>query len=260
MLEFLLEGANAPFTLSLALLFGLLALEIVALLIGSSLLLGQGDADLDAGIDMGLDAGVDLGDIDLDGIDLDHLDLGDMDLAAPATGDVGSGGAASGGTGAMSLAGRLGIGRMPFMIWLATMCLSFGLSGLALQMGLQNFIGLALPAVIASIPAVIFAVWFTRGFGAAFARLLPQTETQALSERSLGRRRGVVSQGTAARGRPAEVRVTDRYGNAHYLRAEPLSDSDKIAQGTDVLVIRVRRPDADSDGRANTYVLVPLSE
>ncbi|MCJ8333124.1 MAG: YqiJ family protein, partial [Epibacterium sp.] len=93
---------------------------------------------------------------------------------------------------------------------------------------------------------------FTRGFGAWFARVLPQTETSALSESSLGRRRGVVTQGTAARGRPAEVRVMDGYGNAHYLRAEPMSEGDEISAGTEVLVIR--------DRRAKAYVLVPVSE
>lgn len=77
-------------------------------------------------------------------------------------------------------------------------------------------------------------------------------ETEALSERSLGRRRGVVTQGTAAKGRPAEVRVMDRYGNAHYLRAEPFAKGEEITQGTEVLVIRDRRQDA--------YVLIPLSE
>ena len=106
--------------------------------------------------------------------------------------------------------------------------------------------------MLAAPPAFAFALWFTRGFGAAFARLLPQMETEALSERSLGRRRGTVTQGTAAQGRPAEVRVMDGYGNSHYLRAEPLQRDEQIAQGTEVLVVRDRRQDK--------YVLIPLSE
>jgi hypothetical protein len=50
----------------------------------------------------------------------------------------------------------------------------------------------------------------------------------------------VVSQGTAARGRPAEIRVSDRYGNTHYIRAEPLRDGTEIPQGTEVIVLRHR--------------------
>ena len=45
---------------------------------------------------------------------------------------------------------------------------------------------------------------------------------------------------TTARGRPAEVRVSDRFGNTHYLRAEPLRDDVSIAQGTEVIVLRQR--------------------
>jgi hypothetical protein len=44
----------------------------------------------------------------------------------------------------------------------------------------------------------------------------------------------------------------DGYGNAHYLRAEPMSEGDEISAGTEVLVIR--------DRRAKAYVLVPVSE
>jgi hypothetical protein len=69
---------------------------------------------------------------------------------------------------------------------------------------------------------------------------MPRTETQSVSTRQLGRRLGTVTQGTAARGSPAEVRVTDRYGNTHYLRAEPLSDAETIPQGAEVLVLRHR--------------------
>ena len=150
------------------------------------------------------------------------------------------------------LTGWLGLGKMPFLIWLASMCLSFGLSGLGLQSALRDALGFTLSPALASVPALIVALWFTRGFGAWFARVLPHTETSALSENALGRRRGVITQGTAARGRPAEVRVQDRYGNAHYLRAEPMSDGEQISAGTEVLVIR--------DRRAKAYVLVPVSD
>ncbi len=63
---------------------------------------------------------------------------------------------------------------------------------------------------------------------------------KSVSKRQLGKRMGTVTQGTAARGIPAEVRVTDRYGNTHYLRAEPMGDADTIPQGAQVLVLRHR--------------------
>ena len=252
MLQFLLEGGFATFTLALALLTGLMVLELVALLLGGSLIGSDGDADLDLGagevgeFDLDLD-GVDLGGVE--GIDAADLDLPDADLDLELGPDtpVDAGVSAPAG-----LAGWLGLGRMPMVIWLGAVLLGFGLSGMGLQVALSSIFGLTASAWVAAIPAGGFAFWFARVFGAGFARLLPQTETEVLSERNLGRRRGIVTQGTAATGRPAEVRVIDGYGNAHYLRAEPLKEGETIAQGTEVLVIR--------DRRKGSYVLVAVSE
>lgn len=238
MFDFLLEGAFVPFTLALALLFGLLALELVALVLGGSLMAGEGEVDLDM-----VDApDLDIGDFDLDidaDVDLGEFELAEVEADMPDSAPV-------------SPLGWLGVGKMPFMIWLAVLLAGFGLSGLGLQIALRDLLGFDLPAWIAAIPAGAFGLWFARGFGGVFARLLPKTETEAMSERMLSRRRGVITQGTASRGRPAEVRVTDRFGNAHYLRAEPLQDKDTLSQGTDVLVLRDRRRDR--------FVLVGLSD
>ncbi|WP_170409520.1 OB-fold-containig protein [Ruegeria arenilitoris] len=238
MFDFLHEGAFVPFTLALALLFGLLGLELIALVLGGSLMAGEAEVDLDVvdGPDL------DIGDFDLD-VDAD-VDLGEFELAeveADAPGAAPSGPLA-----------WLGIGKVPFMIWLAVLLAGFGLSGIGLQLALRDLLGFDLPSWMAALPAGAFALWFARGFGGVFARLLPKTETEAMSERMLARRRGVITQGTASRGRPAEVRVTDRFGNSHYLRAEPLQDKDALKQGTEVLVLRDRRRDR--------FVLVGLSD
>lgn len=255
MFDYLFSPEFMPFTFSLALLLGLTVLELAALLIGMSFLGDSADADVDADLDgiEGASGGLeapDLGDLDLDGVDFDGADLEGLDLAE--IDGIEAGDAAAPAVAAAGPSAWLGLGKMPMLIWLAVMLFSFGLSGTSLQFGLRNLLGWSLPPMLASLPAFAFALWFTRGFGAAFARLLPQVESEALSVRSLGRRRGIVSQGTAAQGRPAEVRVMDGYGNAHYLRAEPLQRDEQITQGTEVLVIRDRRQDK--------YVLIPLSE
>jgi hypothetical protein len=89
-----------------------------------------------------------------------------------------------------------------------------------------------------------------RGFSRLFARLLPRNYSESVSETELGRRRGVITVGTAARGKPAEVRVTDRHGNIQYLRAEPAQDGTTLPQGTEVLVMR--------NPRTRRYTLIPL--
>ncbi|MCC1491382.1 OB-fold-containig protein [Cognatishimia sp. F0-27] len=245
---FLTQGMF-PFTLSLALLFGLMLLELVFAMLGGTLM-GKDGPDLDGpDLDAPEVADFDL-DLELDGLE---MDLGEFEgpefnpPEAPDGADAPDGIAATGG-----VAGFLGLGKMPLLIWIGCMLFAFGSTGLVIQSITRNAFGFEWPWIVASVPAAIVAVVFTRKFGMFFARMIPKTETQALSERHLGRRPGVITQGTAARGKPAEVRVTDRYGNTHYLRAEPLRDDLSIPQGSEVIVLRHRR-----DGG---YLLVPLNQ
>lgn len=231
MLDTLLSGPFVPFTMSLALLFGLLALELAFLVVGGSLLGDSADADgaaiegPDFDVDVNFDVEIEA--FDLDGFDVEaaDFDLDPVDVAAPTSGNP---------------LGWLGLGTMPTLIWLATIFMSFGVAGVALQGLVTTLTGSPLNVLLAAIPCGAAALWFTGKFGALFAQILPKSESQSVSTRQLGRRKGTVTQGTATRGTPAEVRVTDRYGNTHYLRAEPMRDADTIPQGADVLVLRHR--------------------
>lgn len=231
-----------PFTISLALLFGLLALELVLALIGGTLLGLGADADMD--VDLDLDA-ADIGDLD---IDFGEADASMFDFAEPEL-DADLDGAAPESISA-GPASWLGIGKVPTLIWIAAVLSGFGVTGVALQGFATAILGATLPASLIAVPAAVAGIWFARQFGVVFARLLPKTETTAMSENHLGRRTGVVTQGTARRGHPTEVKVTDRHGNTHYLRAEPLKDNDAISAGTKVLVLRHRIEQG--------YRLVPL--
>ncbi len=228
MLDTLLSGPFVPFTLSLALLFGLLVLEVTLLFIGGSLM-GDG-AEADLGLIDGTEVDIDLGDFDLDGFDIEapefDLEMGDADVVVQPP--------------PLHPLAWLGFGKMPTLIWMATVFMSFAVAGIALQALASVSLGGPIPALLAAVPSAIASLWFTRHFGTAFAAVLPKSETQSVSIRQLGRRNGLVTQGTATRGTPAEVRVTDRYGNTHYLRAEPLHDADVIVQGAEVLVLRHR--------------------
>lgn len=235
MFDLYLTSPYVPFTVALALLFGLLCLELLLAFMGGTILGGDADAELDLEVDF--DApDLDALDVDLGDIDVDLADVGEPEVST--------------GTSAASPLFWLGIGKMPFMIWLAAALMGFGAAGFALQSTLNAAFGFALPALLAALPSAFGAVWFARTFGSVFTRLLPKTETAALSGRHLGRRMGTVSQGTARRGSPAEVKVIDRYGNTHYLRGEPLKDEDEIVAGTEVLVLRHKREKG--------YRLVPL--
>ena len=226
MFDLYLTEPFVPFTISLALLFGLLALELVLAFLGGTLLGLGADAEIDVDVDA-----PDLGDLDIDfgDADPDAFEFAEPEPEMP-TAEAGYPG----------LASWLGIGRVPTLIWVAALLLGFGVSGLAIQSVLNGLLGLSLPASIAILPAAAAGIWFARTFGAVFARLLPKTETSALSNRHLGRRIGIVTQGVSRRGKPTEVKVADRYGNLHYLRGEPLRDDVEIPAGTRVLVLRHR--------------------
>ncbi|MGD1923207.1 MAG: OB-fold-containig protein [Paracoccaceae bacterium] len=224
-ISFLLDAGMVPFTMALALAAGLLILEVVMSLIGFSLMGDGADADFDAEIDVGLDPDsvleiepeLEVGDpVDANGVG---------ETAAPA-----------------GLASWLGFGEVPMILWVAGMLTAFGLSGYLVQLAAQAVIGTTLPAIagvaLAIFPALRAGRWFARTLG----RLIPKTETTAINRRSLGGRVGVISQGTARRGRPAQARVLDGHGNFHFVRVEPVDDGAELTQGTEVMIRDGRGP------------------
>lgn len=223
MLDGITSAPFLPFAAAVAILFALLVLELVLLLLGGSLMLDGAAPEIGAP-DVALP--------DIEAVEAGTLapaalaDAGGPDAAGPA----GGGPAAPG--------GWTGFGHVPFLVWLAALLTGFGGTGLALQ-SLGPW-----PLVVAVPVAAVAGVAFARGFAGLFARMIPQTETASQTLRQLSRRRGMVTQGTAARGRAAEVRLRDRHGNTHYVRAEPLRDPDVIAQGSEVLVLWDRRTSA----------------
>lgn len=253
MLDFLLSQPVLPFSFALGLLAGLLILEIGALLLGGTLFGKEADAgDFDAGLTTG-GAGFEPADVpstlDLSQAEMGVVDLSDLDLgAADGVPDIDS--AQAGSLGVM-----LGLGKVPFLIWLAAALAGFGLTGYLVQSLATQVSGATLPASFAVLPAGFVGIWFARGYGSALARLIPGSETSVRSKAMLNRRRGVVSQGVARQGHPAEIRVQDGFGNLHYIRAQPLDQREEIAAGTEVLVLRVLHGAARGEFR-----IVPLGD
>ncbi|WP_299957346.1 YqiJ family protein [uncultured Roseobacter sp.] len=216
MIDLFLAAQSLPFASALAVVFGLFLLEILSLLLGSTVLGFGGEApDLDADMDADFDLSSDL--------EAETPGLSDTDVSSPS-----------------GLLGWLGIRDVPFLIWLVCFLTMFGLSGLILQSAIGSIFGAPLPALIASGIALIPATALTRFLTGWVAALMPKTETSAMRKRFLGGHRGVISQGTATRGKPAEAKIKDRFGNTHYLRVEPLYDGDVFPQGSDITLIRKR--------------------
>jgi hypothetical protein len=244
----LIEPAFVPFALALGLLFALLILEVIGLLLGMSLL---GDTDLP---ELDLAAAETAFDID-PGLDVEGqieaaLDrLGAIDLAQTPEPDAS-------GT-ALDVPGR---GKPPFVLRLAAFLLVFGISGILIQHLAGSMTGAPMAWWLAAPIAAIPALWLGNRISQVLASVLPQTETAATRLQFLGGLRGVVSQGTARRGSPAEVRLRDRHDNIHHIRCEPLRDEDVILEGTEVLTLRRRIPRAErlrADG-VDDWMLVIL--
>ena len=223
MISLFFQGGMLPFTGAFLLIVGLIGLELVALLLGGSLMGADADGpDLDVDLD-----GPDLGDIDVDA-DFE-VDLDAVEAEVEATSGVENAG------GPLAW---LGLGEAPFILWLAGMAASFGLSGMFLQFAVERVAGGMLPAALAVLIAAAPGLIGGRIFARAIMRIMPKTESSAVSRRHLGGRLGIITQGTAERGRPAEAKVRDRAGAWQYIRVEPREDGVRIPQGTDVIVFR----------------------
>ena len=237
-LGFILSAEFRPFSVAFAVVASLFALEAMLMVFGVSAL-GDGDVDGDVGFDA--EGGELIADASGDTLGIDGPDIGNDGLDGPAAGKSPIG----------MVAGWIGLGEMPTMIWMVAFSTIFGSLGYLLQIGAVSILGGPLPAVLASGLAAMPAARGTRRFGRILNRIVPRFESTAISERSLGRRRGTVTVGTARRGNPAEVRVSDLHGNMHFLMAEPLDPRDEIPSGAEVSVIRRR------DG---SYGIVQLSD
>ena len=165
MLEFLSLPGMQPFAVSMGLLLGILALEVVAAIIGApwSSLTGEGDVDIDVDMDLDVDADIDL--------DTDF----DVDVDADIGTDVGIDGAADGVGLVEGSLSWLGLGRVPFLVLLAGFLAAFSASGSIVQL-VANSISGTLPGWLASLIALPPALFGTRWLTIGAAHILPRCQ------------------------------------------------------------------------------------
>ncbi len=228
-MDFFMQEGLGPFTFFATLVVALLILEVCLLVVGLS---SNIDLDADVGSDFEPSVETDLSSVP--GLDADASLPEGVEVMSETT-DVGS-------STSFSIFDTLGLRKVPLTVWLAIFSAVFSGMGIAAQSLLDGIFGFVLPAEAMS--AVVFgpAIGMTRIFAEAVGNWIPQTETTAISERSLARRRGIVTVGVARRGDPAEVSVRDQHGNVHYKMLEPLLDHEIVA-GTEVILLRVRDKD-----------------
>lgn len=205
MIHFVLAGENIPFTVSLALMLAIGALEIVFSLFGPGLshLLETAVPDLDHDIHP-------------------HVDGTGFEEVTPLS----------------RLLSWLRIGEVPLLMLLVVFLTSFGLIGLGIQALASGILQFLLPAPLAAVGALFAAVPCVRIGGGLLKAIIPKDETQAVSEDSFVGKIAIITSGLAAQGKPAEARLQDQYKQAHYIFVEPDDAGDVFPAGTTVLIVK----------------------
>lgn len=207
----LLADYNLPFAIAFGAMLLLSVLQII----------GVGDLfDFDADVDL------------------------DADLDTPASFD----GSASIMGGITTL---LGLGRVPFLIWLVTFLFLFAAIGVSIQALAGDLLGAPLDALLAAAVTFAASLPVTATLVRPLGRILPQDETSAVGIDSLVGRRASITTGIARKGYPARAKVRDRHGQTHHVMVEPHEDASEMGEGDEVLLVR---------REGQTFFAVPLAE
>jgi hypothetical protein len=132
----------------------------------------------------------------------------------------------------------LGLGRVPFLIWLAALLFVFASVGVIGQSLLASLIGAPLSAGWAALAAGAAALPLNSIAMRPLAAVLPQDETTAVRLDALVRRDAEIQIGTARAGSPARAKVIDRHGQAHFVMVEPHDAATELQTGETVLLVR----------------------
>ncbi len=162
----------------------------------------------------------------------DVFDGGDIDLDADATDGLEASGFLDG------VLSVLGIGRVPFLIWLASLLFVFALTGVAGQAIIDSVTGSPLSAGLAALIAGGAALPLNGLAVRPLEALIPKDETSAVGLESLLRRDAEIQTGTARAGSPARAKVKDVHGHPHFVMVEPHDASAELGEGETVLLVR----------------------
>lgn len=213
MIELLQHPDSFPFAVALALVASLLIIELVTLLFGQT---------LSAMVD-NLLPDFELGDVDLDA-DVDGeaaIDCSPSSSFSPVS----------------SFLTWLRFDQLPALVILIVLTTVYGLVGLLIQSLTLKYYGAPIDALVASVFALLAALPISKPALEGLARVLPRDETEAVSSASFVGQRAKLVQGTARFGLPAQARLRDAYGQAHYVMVEPEDEGSELPAGSTVLLL-----------------------
>ena len=137
-----------------------------------------------------------------------------------------------------ALTALLGLGRVPLLIWLASLLLTFGSVGLIGQAWIAGIFGAPLSAGWAVLAAGAAALPLNSLAMRPLGAIMPKDETTAIDLDDLIRRDAEIQIGTARAGSPARAKVIDVHGQAHFVMVEPHDAAQQLNAGDTVLLVR----------------------
>ncbi|WDA42258.1 OB-fold-containig protein [Erythrobacter sp. BLCC-B19] len=137
-----------------------------------------------------------------------------------------------------ALTALLGLGRVPLLIWLASLLLMFGSLGLIGQAWIADLLGAPLSAGWAMLAAGGAALPLNSLAMRPLGAVIPKDETTAIDLDDLVRRDAEIQIGTARTGSPARAKVIDIHGQAHFVMVEPHDAATELRTGDTVLLVR----------------------
>lgn len=132
----------------------------------------------------------------------------------------------------------LGIGRVPFLIWLSSLLFVFTVTGVVGQSLIDSATGAPFSAGLAALLAGAVSLPLNGLAVRPIEKLLPKDETTAVSLEGLVRRDAVIQTGTARAAFPARAKVKDAFGHPHFVMVEPHDPQAALAEGETVLLVR----------------------
>lgn len=132
----------------------------------------------------------------------------------------------------------LGVGRVPFLVFLVLYLACFGLAGLIGQQLSHDWLGALQPLWIAAPAAALVALPATALAARTVGAIIPQDHTTAIPVDDLIGRAATIQVGRATPGSPARARVVDHFGQAHHLMVEPDNPGQAFEEGEVVLLVR----------------------
>ncbi len=148
--------------------------------------------------------------------------------------------------GVLGLLSWVNVGGVPTLILIMLFLGFFAMIGFVVQSVAHAFWS-PLPTAAAALPAFLLALPAVRSSSRTVARIVPRDETYAVDFSEFIGRSGEVAVGPLDQGLPGRVRVKDRHGNWHSLRARAAKSEDPIAIGATVLLV---------DQVSNVYIAI----